>query len=101
MLAHRLRRRPDIKTALGQRLVFAGKCTWLNSHTATLTKCWASVVDGVPALKQCWLHLIVQRYSVCQVSLSLRHRPTQQHSADTWTDVKLMLVQRSSTVYNV
>ena len=33
--------------------------------TATLTKCWASIVDGVPALKQRWPHVIVQRYSVC------------------------------------
>ena len=41
-----------------------------NSNTATLTECWASVVDGVPALKQHWLHVIVQRYSVCKVSLS-------------------------------
>ena len=65
MLARRLRRRPDNKTTLGQRLVFAGKCTWLNSNTATLTKCWASVVNGVPALKQRWLHVIVQRYRVC------------------------------------
>ena len=65
MLARRLGRQPDIKTTLGQRLVFAGKCTWLNSNTATLTKCWVSVVDGVPALKQRWLHVIVQRYSVC------------------------------------
>ena len=32
-------------------------------NTATLTKYWASVVDGVPALKQHWLHVIVQRYA--------------------------------------
>ena len=65
MLARCFWRRPDIKTTLGQRLVFAGKYTWLNSNTATLTKCWASVVDDVPALKQRWLYVIVQHYSVC------------------------------------
>ena len=69
MLARRLRRRPDIKTTLGQRLVFAGSAPIINSrpNTAALTKCWASVVDGVPALKQRCLHVIVQRYACLPV----------------------------------
>ena len=70
MLARRFRRRPYIRpTTLHQRLVFAGNSTCgINSrpNTATLTKCWASVVDGVPALKQHWLHVIVQRYACLQ-----------------------------------
>ena len=54
MLARRLRRRTDIKTTLSQRFVFLlGSAPVINSrrNTATLTKCWASVVGGVPALK--------------------------------------------------
>ena len=113
MLTRRLRRRPNIKTTLGQCLVLAGydpmvfKC-WpdvgptlkqhcvnvscllgtapgINSrpNTATLTKCWASVVDGVPALKQRWLNVIVQRCA-CLLGQSVPEAYTlQQHLADT------------------
>ena len=65
MLARRLRRRPGIKTTLRT-------APGINSrpNTATLTKCWASVVDSVPALKQRWLHVIVQRY-VCLLGQSV------------------------------
>ena len=97
--------RPHIKTTLGQRLVFAGSASVINSRpikTATLTKCWASVVDGVPALKQRWLHVIVQRYaclpvwSVCPRGIGL-HNNTQL----TQEDVESMLDQRLSTIYDV
>ena len=52
-------------------------------NTATLNKCWASVVGGVPALKQRWLHVIVQRYaclpvwSVCPRGIQNNTRLTQ------------------------
>ena len=49
-----------------------GSAPVINSrpNTATLTKCWASVVDGFPALKQRCLHVIVQRYA-CLLVLSV------------------------------
>ena len=34
MLAHRLRRRPNIEPTLDQRLVFTGTCEWLLSNWA-------------------------------------------------------------------
>ena len=79
MLARRLRRRPDLKTTLRQRLVFAGKAPGINSrpNTAKLTKCWSSVVNGVPALKQRWLHVIVQRYA-CLLGQSVPEAYTGQ-----------------------
>ena len=65
MLARRLQRRPGIKTTLRTA---PGNNS--RPNTATLTKCWASVVDSVPALKQRWLHVIVQRY-VCLLGQSV------------------------------
>ena len=44
-------------------LCLPGNASGNKSNTATLTKCWASVIDGVPALKQRWLHVIVQCYA--------------------------------------
>ena len=63
----------DVGLALKQHWVnvscLLGSAPVINSrpNTATLTKCWASVVDGVPALKQRWLHVIVQRYACLPV----------------------------------
>ena len=56
------------------RLTVHGLCEvtlGINSrpNMAMLTKCWASVVNSVPALKQRWLHVIVQRYA-CLLGLS-------------------------------
>ena len=50
--------------------VCPGINTGSRPDTATLTKCWASGVDGVPALKQHWLHVIVQWY-VCLLGQSV------------------------------
>ena len=55
---------PTIKQHWFNVSYLLGSAPVINSrpNTATLTKCWASVVGGVPALKQRWLHVIVQRY---------------------------------------
>ena len=97
---------PDVGPALKQHWVNVS--CWLVSapvinsrpNTATLSNCWASFVGGVPALKQRWLHVIVQRYaclpvwSVCPGGI---HNNTQL----TQGDVESMLVQRLSTIYDV
>ena len=69
-------------------------------NTATLTNCWASVVGGVPALKQRWLHVIVQRYARLPV-WSVCPRGIHNNTQLTQGDVESMLVQRLSTIYDV
>ena len=69
-------------------------------NTATLTKCWASVVGGVPALKQRWLYVIVQRYA-CLPLWSVCPRGIHNNTQLTQGDVESMLVQRLSTIYDV
>ena len=49
MLARRLRRRSNIETTLGQRLMFAGVIS-------QQTKCWASTADDSPTLNQHWVN---------------------------------------------
>ena len=88
-----------------------GSAPVINSrpNTAMLTKCWASVVGGVPALKQRWLHVIAQRYaclpvwSVCPRGMyktaDTRIRwinvgSTFVHYLRRWTNVKPTLIQR-------
>ena len=66
---------------------------------ATLTECWASVGDDVQALKQRWLHVIVQRF-VCLLDQSVPEAYTTTLK-ETRKDVESMLVQRLSTVYDV
>ena len=95
---------PDVGPALKHHWVNAscllGCAPVINSrsNTATLTNCWASVVGGVPALKQRWLHMIVQRnaclpvWSVCPIGI---HNNTQLTQGES------MLVQRVSTIYDV
>ena len=61
-------------------------------NMATLTKCWASVVDGVPALKQHWLHVIVQRYA-CLLGQSV---PEAYTATLSWHKETLNL----STIYD-
>ena len=80
MLARRLRR-------------LLGSAPVINSrpNTATLTNCWASVVGGVPALKQHWLHVIVQRYACLPVWL-VCPRGIHNNTQLTQGDVELMLV---------
>ena len=71
-------------------------------NTATLTKCWASVVDGVPALKQRWLHVIVQRYACLPVKAVWAVCPRGIHNTQlTQGDVESMCVQHLSTIYDV
>ena len=65
--------------------------------TATLTKCWASIVDCVPALKQRWLHVIVQLYA-CLPVWSVCPRGIHNNTQLTQGDVESMLVQRLSTI---
>ena len=69
-------------------------------NTATLTKCRARVVDGVPALKQRCLHVIVQRYA-CLPVWSVCPRGIHNNTQLTQGDVESMLVQRLSTIYDV
>ena len=92
-----------------------GSAPVINSrpNMATLNKCWASVIDSVPALKQRWLHVIVQRYACLPVKAVWAVCPKRhtQYSADTrrrwinvrstfvhhlrrWTNVKPTLIQR-------
>ena len=80
---------PDVGPILKQHCVnvscLLGTAPGINSRPdkATLSKCWASVVDGVPAMKQRWLNVIVQRYA-CLLGQSVPEAYTlQQHSADT------------------
>ena len=82
MLARRVRRWPNIKTTLRQVSCLLVTAPGINSrpNTATLSKCWASVVDGVPAMKQRWLNVIVQRFATHCNNTQLT---LQQHSADT------------------
>ena len=94
------RRPPDNKTTLGQRLVFAGSAPVINRMPITLIKCWASVVDGVPALKQRCLHVIVQQYA-CLPVWSVCPRGIHNNTRLTRGDVESMLVQRLSTIYDV
>ena len=68
--------------------------------TATLTKCRARVVDGVPALKQRCLHVIVQRYA-CLPVWSVCPRDIHNNTQLTQGDVESLLVQRLSTIYDV
>ena len=110
MLARRLRRRSGIKTTWVNVSCLLGSAPVINSrpNTATLTKCWASVVDGVPALKQRWLHAIVQRYAclpvkavwaVCPRGIHntrrrwINVRSTFVHHLRRWTNVKPTLIQ--------
>ena len=75
---------PDVGPTIKQHCVnvscLLGRAPGIISrpYTATLTKCWASVVDGVPALNQCWLHVIVQRYACLGQSV-----PEAYTTADT------------------
>ena len=89
-----LARRPTLKQHCVNVSCLLRTAPGINSrpNTATLTKCWASVVDGVPALKQRWLHVIVQRYAFLL---------TQRHTQQQQGDVKSMLAQRLSTIYDV
>ena len=101
MLARRLRRRPDFKTTLGNVSCLLGSAPVINSrpNTATLTRCWASVVDSVPALKQRWLHVIVQRYA-CLSVWSVCPRGIHNNTQLTQGDVESLLAQRLSTIYD-
>ena len=92
----------DVGPALKQHWVngscLLGSAPVINSrpNTATLTKCSASIVGGVPALK---LHVIVQRYACLPVwSVCPRGKYT---TALTQGYVESMLVQRLSTIYDV
>ena len=69
-----------------------GSAPVINSrpNTATLTNCWASVVGGVPALKQRCLHVIVQRYACLPVWSVC---PRDIHN-NWWTNVEPTLIQR-------
>ena len=94
MLARRLRRRPTLKQH------------WVNVScllgSAPVTKCWAIVVDGVPALKQRWLHVIVQRYACLPVKAVWSVCPRGIHNTQlTQGDVESMCVQHLSTIYDV
>ena len=96
----------DVGPTLKQHCVnvscLLGTAPGINSrpNTATLTKCWASVVDGVPALKQRWLHVIVQRYA-CLPVWSVCPRGIHSNTQLTQGDVESMLVQCLSTIYDV
>ena len=78
----------DVGPALKQHWVngsgLLGRAPVINSrpNTATLTKCLATVVGGVPAMKQRWPHVIVQGMRVCLYGQSVPEACTQQHSAD-------------------
>ena len=107
----------DVGPALKQHWVnvscLLGSAPVINSrpNTATLTKCWASIVDDVPPLKQRCLHMIVQRYaclpvwSVCPRGIHNNTQLTQGdvesmlvqcfvHHLRRWTNVKPTLIQR-------
>ena len=101
---------PAIKQHWVNGLCLLGSAPVINSrpNTPTLTKCWASVVGGVPALKQRWPHVICPAVCVfaCMVSLSQRHvhnntQMTQGYVESTFvhhlrrrTNVKPTLIQR-------
>ena len=98
----------DVSPALKQHWVnvscMLGSAPVINSrpNTATLTKCWASVVDGVPALKQRWLHVIVQRSACLPVKDVWAVCPRGIHYTQlTQGDVESMLTQHLSTIYDV
>ena len=61
---------------------------------------WPNVVSGVPALKQRWLHVIVQRYA-CLPVWSVCPKGIHNNTQLTQGDVESMLVQRLSTIYDV
>ena len=79
-----------------------GSAPVINSrpNTATLTNGWASVLGGVPALEQRWLHVIVQRYA-CLPVWSVCPRGIHNNTHLKQGDVESMLVQRLSTMYDV
>ena len=65
MLAHRLRRWPGIKTALVQRLVFAGSCntglvvlTASGNYKPTLTECLLNVGPALPVMASIYSALV-------------------------------------------
>ena len=96
ILARRLRR-VNVSCLLGSAPVIHSR-----PNTATLTKCWASVVDVVPALKQRWLHVIVQRSACLPVKDVWAVCPRGIHNTQlTQGDVESMLAQHLSTIYNV
>ena len=86
MLVRRLRRRPALKQHWFNISCLLGSAPVINSwpNMATLNKCWAS---GVPALKQRWLHVIVQRYA-CLPVWSVCPRGIQNNTQLTQGDVE-------------
>ena len=95
-------RRPGFKQHWVNVSCLLGSAPVINSRpdTTTLSECWASVIDGVPALKQCWLHVLVQRYA-CLPVWSVCPRGIHNNTRLTQGDVGSMLVQRLSIIYDV
>ena len=77
MLAHRLRRRPNIKTTLGECLVFAGKNHQTRCVAPMLVYCWRiSQTTAVPTLNQHWVDVsrLMCGLSVIKTGLAFRIR---------------------------